>query len=537
MPFFYMMLSVLCWSLFPLLGVLGVDKVGVFDFILWSYAVGCVASFLTFKILTAPNPLAAVKMTGRLKADIFLGCLASFLSFACLLFSFLSFSRTGAVMVFESWPVLAVFLAPILLHRGWDKIARRDMLFSALALIGLGFLMLPEAHRLTPLQLFLPLLGGLLMAAGSMLKSRVSQALADKKRPLAALLRVQTIFSAGVTLFALPCALLWPHHHAAPDAPVALLLVVFTGLVVHTLGNVAYTQGLLRSSKTAILALWNLMPPLAVFWLWRTGAGHITPDIVLGSIFIITASLMMTVRADTSSAYTASVTVILLTGAYTYFSTGLGMGDYYQAISVPLFFYAILVAFMMDRLIKSDELEERLAIETMNHIDAHAAKIGAGAKACRDHILGILTTNDAAKVNAHYCAVRNDKSPHLAAVHDQLDQLVLSKVRGTNFSEMFVIFIIGALTLVSSMLYRPDTLIADAFAIVVPLSVVFIFFTVIDLADNRRRFHLVTGKDGKFSLADRMTQDLFGERLIAAALIVVILAAFTGLLIHKHAVH
>ncbi len=535
MPFFYMMLSVLCWSLFPLLGVWGVEKVGVFDFILWSYAVGCLASFVTLKILTAKDPPAA-KMAGRLKADVVLGCLASFLSFACLLFSFLSFSRAGAVMVFESWPVLAVFLAPLLLQRGWSKIARRDMLFSALALTGLGFLMIPEAHHLTPLQLFLPLLGGLLMAAGSMLKSRVSQALADKKRPLAALLRVQTIFSAGVTLFALPCALLWPHHHGAPDKA-TLIIVVFTGLAVHTLGNVAYTQGLLRSSKTAILALWNLMPPLAVFWLWRAGEGHITPAIVLGSIFIITASLMMTVRADTSSAYAASVTAILLTGAYTYFSSGLGMSDYYQAISVPLFFYAILVAFMMDRLIKSDELEERLAIETMNHIDAHAAKIGVSAKACRDHVLGILTTNDAAEVGAHYSAVRNDKSPYLAPVRDQLDQLVLSKVRGTNFSEMFVIFIIGALTLVCSMLYRPDTLIADAFSIVVPLSVVFIFFTVIDLADNRRRFHLVTGKDGKMSLSGQVTQDLSGERLIAAVLIVVILAAFAGLLIHKHALH
>jgi hypothetical protein len=150
---------------------------------------------------------------------------------------------------------------------------------------------------------------------------------------------------------------------------------------------------------------------------------------------------------------------LLLFGVYVYFVGGLGMADYYQAISVPLFFYAILVAFMMDRLIKSDELEEQLAIGIMNYIDENAAKIGAAAEVCREHVLGIVTTNDISQVNAHYRAVRNNASKALAAVYGPLDQLALSKVRGTTFSEMFIIFIVGLLTVFSSVVFRPNDLI------------------------------------------------------------------------------
>ncbi len=124
-----------------------------------------------------------------------------------------------------------------------------------------------------------------------------------------------------------------------------------------------YTMSMLRSSKGNILVLWCLKPVLAVLWLWLAGQAVITDRTILGAIFIVTASLMITIKTDKSLSYAASMVGILPCGVYVYFFSGLGMEDYYQAISVPLFFYAILVAFMMDRLIKSDELEEQLAIE------------------------------------------------------------------------------------------------------------------------------------------------------------------------------
>ncbi|MDE2336992.1 MAG: DMT family transporter [Alphaproteobacteria bacterium] len=537
MPFVYMMLAVLSWSLFPLTGVWGTERIGIFDFILWAYVAGFAASGAVYLMMPARKRAALPPLglqSGKTAAVLVLAWVAAILSFFCLLRSFSYMPRAAATIAFEIWLILAIYVSPLLMKRGWDTISLRDKMFSLLAVAGVLFLLAPLAPQLSLFRLLLPVIGGCCMTVASVIKPQIARRLENRDYPLASLLRIQTLFCGGTALLAVPFACLWPDKQSFYDAR-GVAAILFAGTVIFTLGNVFYTLAMLRAQKGNILALWSLKPVLAVLWLWLAGQTGITPLIVLGGIFIIASGMMISVKADQSQSYAATVVCLILCGAYAYFFKGLGMDDYYQAISVPLFFYAILVAFMMDRLIKSDELEERLAIETMNHVAAAAGEIGPAAEACRAHIYGIITTNDIAEVDAHYRAVRNDGNPRLAAIHDRLDQLVLSKVRGTNFSEMFVIFIVGALTVLSSMVYRPDTLIADGFAIVVPLSVVFIFFTLIDLVDKRRRFYLAAGRDGQMGLAREVTQDLFGERLIAAALIVVVLAAFAVLLITKHA--
>ncbi len=538
MPFIYMMLSVLSWSLFPLMSAWGIQQLGIFDFILGTYVVGFLASALAFNMLPAKqkaNLPKISKMNGTVFSEIFAGCLSVLLSFGCLLASFAYVSKAASVFTFEAWPVMGIYLAPILIKKGWDRISRRDLLFSLLALIGIAFLLLPE-RAAASYHVLLPLVGGLLMAIASVMKSRVSHDLENKSHPIGSLLKIQMLFSGGVALLSIPFVLFLPDKHCIFTAG-NIMAILFTGIAIHTLGNVSYTMGILRSAKANIMVLWCLMPVFAVFWLWMAGQADIPASIALGAIFIITASLMTTVKADKTLSYSATIVSILLCGVYVYFIDGLAMDDYYQAISVPLFFYAILVAFMMDRLIKSDELEEQMAVEIMNYIDEHASKIGDATKTCTAHILGMVTTNDTAKVNAHYKAVRNHPNKHLSGIYNQLDQLVLSKVRGTNFSEMFVIFIVGILTVVSSIAYRPNNLIADGFAIVVPLSAIFIFFTLFDLSNNRREFYLERDKNGEIALSHHLTLDLFGERIIATILIVVILAAFIGLLWVKHAAH
>ena len=539
MPFVYMMFSVLSWSLFPLMSAWGIQQLSIFVFIFGTYIVGFVTAGIAFCALPQRQRINLPKISKinqKTFTEIFIGCLAVLLSFACLLISFSYMSRASATVTFEAWPAIAIYLAPILIKSSWEKVSRRDLLFSLLALTGIIFLLVPQARYLSLNHLFLPLVGGILMAVASVIKSRISRGLENKNYPVASLLKTQMLFSAGVILLSIPFVLLWPDKHSV-FTPENIMAVVFTGVAIHTLGNISYTMAILRSAKSNIIVLWCLMPVFAVLWLWLAGQTTITPSIVLGAIFITTASMMMTVKADRSLSYTATVVAILVCGSYVYFFSGLGMDDYYQAISVPLFFYAILVAFMMDRLIKSDGLEEQMAVEIMNYIDENVAKMGNDAATYREHILGMVTTNDIAQVNNHYRAVRNNTSKHLSGIYNQLDQLVLSKVRGTNFSEMFVIFIVGALTVFSSVVYRPDNLIADGFAVVVPLSVIFIFFTVLDLSENRRHFFLRRNKEGVMALTQQVTIDLLSERIIAAILIVAILAAFSGLLMLKHAVH
>jgi drug/metabolite transporter (DMT)-like permease len=546
MSFVYMMFSVLSWSLFPLISVWGINQLGVFDYILWTYVVGLGATCLLLQTLPRSEEMALPKVSqikGQVLWEIFVGCLSVLLSFACLLIAFSYISRASATVVFEIWPIIAMYITPLLIKKGWEKISTRDMTFSILAFIGVVFLLYPETQN--PLftggftlhgwyRLLLPLLGGVFMAVASVMKSRVSYNLENKKYPVASLLKVQAFFSAGVVLLALPFALLWPDKHSV-YTPENIMAIFFIGIVTHTLGNVCYTMSVLRAAKPNIVVLWYLMPIFAVVWLWLAGEAEITEYIVLGSIFIVTANLIITVRAERSMSYTATMIALLVCGLYTYFVDGLNMDDYYQALSVPIVFYVILVAFMMDRLMRRDRLEEGLAIEMINYIEERTTKLGRLAQDFSAHIVGMITTNDPAQVNRHYRAVRNGQGEHLSGIYNQLDQLVLSKVEGTSFAETFILFIVGMLTVVTATVYRPNNLIADGFAIILSLTVIFIFFTILDLSDKRRRFYLERDYKGERMVSALITRDLLSERVISALLLLLILVALLGLLWMKHA--
>jgi len=88
-----------------------------------------------------------------------------------------------------------------------------------------------------------------------------------------------------------------------------------------------------------------------------------------------------------------------------------------------------------------------------------------------------------------------------------------------------------------SIIYRPDDIIGDGFAMVHAVTIVFIFFTVMDLANERKCFNLErAGKNQEeLTLAARVTRDRLSESVISAGLIVLVMTAFVCLFFSKHA--
>lgn len=545
LPVIYMMFSVLVWSLFPLVSIFGISDLSVLDYIVATYLVSFLAIGAVLLCAPAEKRRALPSLAGLgdvVLMEIAIGCVTVLLSLVCLLTSYTYISKAGATVIFEVWPIIAMYITPLLISKNWERITAQDLMFSVLAFAGIAFLMYPETQdeffvggvsAFSLLCLLLPLLGGVFMAVASVLKARVSHKLENKALPVLSLLKVQMIFNLGVIVLALPAMLVLPDRPSTFTIE-NIMAVIFIGLVVHTLGNVAYTMGVLRSTKSNISVLWYLMPIFSVVWLWLAGQSEITNYVVLGTIFIITSNLIIAVRADNSMAYASAIVSLLLCGVYTYFVDGLDMPDYYQAISVPVVLYAILVAFAMDRLIRRDRFEEGLAVSVYTHIAAHKAEIGVQADAFRAHVVAMVKTPDLRSINAHYRAIRNAPVRALEPVHTQLDQLVLSKAEGANFGEMFILFMVGVLMIVASCVYRPESLIADIFAIVLSVAVVFIFFTVLDLIKERQKFHLEEDGQGHFGLSGDVMRSYTSERVISALLILLILAALVWLLVNKH---
>ena len=545
MPLFYMMVSVLTWSLFPLLSAWSIDKISVFDYIFWTYVVGLIGSYGWLRLMPGYKKMKLFtwrQLDGRIIAELFIGCcLTVVLSFACLLISFDHMSKASATVMYEIWPIIAMYITPLLIAKGWDKISTKDLAFSFLAFLGAAFLIYPEASGgaasfFTDLErlryAFLPLLGGVFMAISSVMKLRVSHLLRNEEHPVASLLLVQVFVSVGVILVSIPFMAFWPDKQSVYTFD-NIAAVLFIGLFISTLGTVTYTLAVLRSAKSNIVVLWYLMPIFSVIWLWLAGQSQITPYIVLGSVFIITSNLVITVRADRSLSYTAAVLMMLVCGVYAYFVEGLALDDYYQAISVPIVFYTILVAFMMDRLIRSDKLEEARAIEVINYIDGCANELRESAGFYIDHVVAIVSTNNAATVNRHYRIVRNADEPALAGIYNQFDELTTSKLQGTSFAEMFILLLVGTLIVVTSMVFRPADIVGDSFSVVLSLTVMFIFFTVFDLQNQRRKFYLERESNGHRSISSKVIGNMAGEQAISAVLIVMIMAAFLCLLAFK----
>ncbi len=541
----YMMFSVLSWSLFPLLSAWGINQLGIFDYIFWTYVVGLIATYGLFRTSSgykAVKGFDVQHLSKRVIFEIFVGCITVLLSFACLLTSFAYMSKAGATVIFEIWPIIAMYITPLLIKRGWSKISLRDLGFSALSFVGVAFLMYPEVQKGGNIficdgglcHVMLPLVGGVFMAIGSVMKSRVSHLFENKKHPVASLLKVQVFFSIGVVLLAIPFMLFFPQEHST-YTPQNIAGILFIGLFIHTLGNVSYTLAVLRSTKANIVVLWYLMPIFSVIWLWLAGESTITSFIILGSIYIITCNLVMTVKADSSIAYSAAIVTMLFGGTYVYFTDGLTMtanyiSNFYDAIQVPIVFYTILVAFMMDRLIRSDKQEEACAIKVINYIDDIADKLKGHSPEYIRHVVAMVSTNNRRDIDRHYRAVRNAGEKALSGINNDLDELAVSKIRGASFAEVFILMLIGILTIVTALTFRPTDIVGDSFSIVLSLTVAFIFFTVVDLQNKRREFYLQRDDAGHRSIAAGLTQDMTSERAISIVLILFVLAAFLGLL-------
>jgi hypothetical protein len=241
----------------------------------------------------------------------------------------------------------------------------------------------------------------------------------------------------------------------------------------------------------------------------------------------------MTIRADHSMAYMAAMMMMLACGVYAYFVEGLAMNDYYQAISVPIVFFTILVAFMMDRLIHSDKREETLAIEIINYIESQAKELEARAELYIGNVVAIVSTNDVAAVDRHYREVRNAGEDAMKGIYNRLDDLAMSKLQGTSFSEIFILLLLGVLIVATSMVFRPTDIVGDTFSIVLSLTVTFILFAVFDLQRRRKRFYLERGANGHRNLSGHAVGNRASEQILSTVLIVIVMAAFIGLLVTK----
>lgn len=558
---FLMILSVLMFSLYPLLATLGLRESDPVLFVAVAHlACGIVAAFGGRAALAKKYGARkrAVKRLDR-QTIFFIAAtaIAGGINHICFMFALLKTSPAGATIVYETWPIIGAWLAPALLAGGWSEVRRSDYVFGLLAVAGVVLVVLGGNYGMLTTFDFstlrdmapdslagygLALLGASGVAVSTALRRRVSRNIAamhGDDREIGTFMASAYTRLGALPVFAIGYLLF---HTTGMITVHGIGIAVATGIGVQLLGSICYLYSILRNPNPSIPVPDFLAPVMAIAWLYFAGSAQLTALAVLGGLFVITANLLVTVRAEDGFAYTASILTILLAGTYCYFTDGGALDDYYDAVSLSAVFYAILIAFAWDRVLDRAKQEEGLALDIAYGIER--IKIEAKTKAQQFKRLvtaahAVIATTDREKIGTAYrdlSALRGELGLEGASgeVFRNIDSLILSKTKDIMLSEIVLLCLIGGITFFGILGYRPAGLWPDMMAFIMAGAIVFIFFAIFDQQSARNKSMLAASANGLCLIREEAFTSRHEFKLVTILLIATMLAVFYGLFRYKY---
>ena len=557
-----MFLSVLMFSIYPLLAAQGVETTDPLLFLLIAHTAAAGFALFYGKALfdkkygrlKKPRPL--FQLTPRLWGTVALTGISSAINHICFIFALMLTSKIGATMIYETWPILALWLAPVLVPKGENGVRLADYVFGLLAVLGGAFVIAsinPDSRafftadfwqNLDPQKTFgyaLAVAGSIGVAVSTVLRRRVTQHLRAQHDDH---LLMASCLSTGITrLAALPVFIIGFLILQRPESAVTgigangFALALVTGIGVHVLGSVFYVFSMMRNPDPVIPVPDFLAPILSVSLLALFGFDHFTALSVIGGLCIISATLLVTVRAEDGFAYTASILTLLLGGIYCYFTAGQEMSNFYDAISVSAVFYAILIAFAWDRVLERSKHEEALILDIVYGMEA--LKPDKKTAALQTQVQTILSTDDKAVIGRAYreiCALRDKmKLPteKNALFHD-IDSLILSKTKDIMLSEIVLLCLIGGVTFFGILTHRPPGLWPDMMAFIMAGAIVFIFFAIFDQLKTRKNSLIKLDSSSVCKFQESYFDSRSEFKIVTIILIAIMLTVFYALFLMKY---
>lgn len=264
-------------------------------------------------------------------------------SHALLFQSFLYINKAAATIIYEVWPILVVLMIQRLVVGVYQQPRLGDYLLGVMAFAGLAIVTVSQPEMVGALQAGSGAPGADMFSAdltlgfACALASAVCMALSsaldvkiNRRFALAMPFTISPIFAqalikvpstlAALLLFAVLAQASGEQSGdlaarvAALDAE-AWRLVIIAGVGIIALGAVSYHWANAATASPMINVLWYLTPVLSLIWFAQLGLAEITPAIAVGAILIISANLLLSVRAENSAAYAATIVALALSAA------------------------------------------------------------------------------------------------------------------------------------------------------------------------------------------------------------------------------
>ena len=226
----------------------------------------------------------------------------------------------GAAIIMECWPILAIFIAPVLIEKNWKPFETLDLVLIAFLMLGLFIISASDVGLSfeellnNPLFLFTGKSYEELYGIICAVLSAFCYAWAGVARPyfvekLPPEYRVkyfgkprnwkESLFTFWITaLTAIPLAVVTVAIFGFDLSPIPNIIIPTVGLgLALTAMGCLYALSLSLADTPNVNFLWYLSPLLAAIWLALFGYSQITPMLILGGLFIISANIILILKS------------------------------------------------------------------------------------------------------------------------------------------------------------------------------------------------------------------------------------------------
>lgn len=524
----FMLIDALSYSLIPVLAAISAASISGIPYLALSLLLAVITYFVYTKL---KHPAIRIPKTREVIITSFLAGLTFAGSHFLLILSISKSSNAYfPTVVFQVYPIFIIIFT-IVLGLSKEVLTHKQSTMMGIALVGVIFLYYDDklVNGLTTYSIVLPILSALLIGLSVALVVRLTHYLEkcgidDSASPIFSnyISRLQSLFVVTPVFVAYLIAA----DEKAPSITINnFAIIAVYGVFCLAIGSIFYYRALRLTTKSlSIHMISYLSIVMAIVWLWVIKIDNITAPILIGTAYVLVSNILLNFNLEKNYAYNGSILWILFAGTLVYFSDGWFIESYYDAIIAPLFFFAITLAFLIDRLTKSRELEETHILNFIsNLIEEKPEKVETYLRQITQ--MGCATS--LAGLHKHYmqlCGETLGKDNRVL-----LNKFIISRVKGIKYSEIFVLILTGLLSVAIAIFYRPQGFLYDVFALILTTAVIFNLLYIHDKnKDRSARFLEIRNASGNTypevvfdSARSQMTIQKFISSILLGSVIVI----------------
>lgn len=351
-------------------------------------------------------------------------------------------------LVVESWPILSAFALAGLLGR-FRGIRFTEVLIASIAVVGFYFLVGADNgfgfRDFDPVALTLALIAAITQAGTVVVHQKLLSDFRPEETSLARNMMLQTLRMVGASVFSLfMLGGAWIAGYRSPAPAVEsdslqILGLALTGGFLMVLSAILYARSLQTTDRPFKTLLWFLTPILSVVLLAILTEAELSRQIALGAALIIAANILLDKKSEPSIPLSALVVSATFFGLVVTNFDAFEVDSYFEHLQVLAAFYAILQGFLLNRLWSRRSERNRQSATHGNQPSSTT-----GSKLAPDG--------------------SPSSGPHVRRRTDE----------DINFSEPFLLSLLGLAIAVIAAVARPDTLLGAINAFLIPVTVCYL---------------------------------------------------------------